>query len=179
MARAPHALLCCSLQVNSDVRHPSTHSMGIAKHHDKLGEPSLALAGFQLWVHGRQFPHAEEPYDQDWLNVTAHCGEKGASVWVNGALLQSWHFAQFSAECLRLRESLTGHATLGAAEPELFATLEATDQHGHLEFTVEITPDHLAQEHTFRFSSLDQTYLINVIAECEAILESYPTVLGP
>ena len=152
--------------------------MGIARHHDKLGEPALALAGFQLWVHGRQFPDADEPYDRDWLNVTAHCGEKGASVWVSGALLQSWHIVQFAAGCVQLRDRLAGEATLGAAEPELFARLAATDRHGHLELTVEITPDHLAQEHTFRFSNLDQSYLLNVHAECEAILASYPSGLG-
>ena len=152
--------------------------MSISKHQEKLGEPALTLAGFQLWVHGRQSPDAVEPYDRDWLNVTAHCGEKGASVWVHGALLQSWHVDQFAAACARLRASLAGSAQLGAAEPELFARIEAADRLGHLEFVVEITPDHLAQEHTFRFNQLDQTHLINVIAQCEAILESYPTVLG-
>ena len=152
--------------------------MGIAKYHEKLGEPALALAGFQLWVHGRQFPDASEPYDHDWLNVTAHCGEKGASIWVHGALLQSWHISQFADACVQLRQSLAGKAQLGAAEPELFAKLEAVDRLGHLEFTVEITPDHLSQEHTFRFGDLDQTYLIDVVAQCNTILESYPTVLG-
>jgi len=142
--------------------------MAKADYREKLGEPALAIARFQLWVHGRQFPDAEEPYDQDWLNVTAHCGEKGASVWVSGALLQSWHIARFAEECERLRQTLTGSASLGAAEPELFAKLVASDRHGHLEFSVEITPDHLAQEHSFRFETLDQTYLVDVVAACEA-----------
>lgn len=79
---------------------------------------------------------------------------------------------------MELRQSLAGTAHLGAAEPELFAKFDAVDRLGHLEFTVEITPDHLSQEHTFRFDGLDQTYLIDVVAQCKAILDSYPTVLG-
>ena len=151
--------------------------MGIAKSREKLGRPDLAMAGFQLWVHGRQFPDASDPSDQDWLNVTAHCGEKGASVWVSGALLQSWHFACFAKECAILRDTLAGEARLGAAEPELVVKWVATDRYGHMEFIVEITPDHLAQEHSFRFGGMDQTHVFSVMAECEEILESYPTVL--
>lgn len=79
---------------------------------------------------------------------------------------------------MELRQSLAGTAHLGAAEPELLAKFDAVDRLGHLEFTVEITPDHLSQEHTFRFDGLDQTYLIDVVAQCKAILDSYPTVLG-
>lgn len=152
--------------------------MEIARHHETLGEPALALAGLQLWVHGRLFPDAIEPYDADWLNISAHCGENGASVWVRGALLQSWHFRQFADSCKQLRQSLSGAAQLGAAEPGLFVTLESTDRVGHLELTVEITPDHLTQKHMFRFGDLDQSYLLNLVAQCDAILTSYPTVLG-
>ena len=147
------------------------------RHHEKLGEPALAIAGFQLWVHGRQFPDASEAHDRDWLNVTAHCGAKGASVWVSGALLQSWHISKFAAGCRVMYEKLSGEATLGGLEPELLLNLRASDRHGHLELTVEITPDHLNQEHTFRFEGLDQTHLFGIFTECETILESYPTVL--
>lgn len=153
--------------------------MGTAKYQDRLGAPALELAGFQLWVHGRQFPDATEPYDHDWLNITAHCGEKGASVWISGALIQSWHFARFAEECAALQETLSGSASLGAAEPELFAKLVATDSYGHLEFVVEITPDQLAQEHTFRFSGLDQSYLPHLVSACETILATFPTGLAP
>ena len=104
------SLLLDSPAAELGVRHPTGITMGLAKHHEKLGEPALALAGFQLWVHGRQFPDATEPYDRDWLNVTAHCGEKDASVWVHGALLQSWHISQFADACLQLRQSLAGTA---------------------------------------------------------------------
>jgi hypothetical protein len=54
---------------------------------EDLGEPALKVAGFQLWIHGRQFPDSTDYYDGNWLRVTAHCGSSGASVWVQGAML--------------------------------------------------------------------------------------------
>lgn len=47
---------------------------------EDFGEPSLSIAGFQLWVHGRQFPEATDFYDGNWLRVTAHCKASAASV---------------------------------------------------------------------------------------------------
>ena len=45
-----------------------------------LGEPALRIAGFQLWVHGYQFPDSNDYWDGNWLRVTVHCGAAGASV---------------------------------------------------------------------------------------------------
>ena len=46
----------------------------------RLGKPDLRVAGFQLWVHGREFPDAQDEWDGNWLRLTAHCGEAaGAS----------------------------------------------------------------------------------------------------
>jgi hypothetical protein len=59
----------------------------MTKDFDNLGEPDLKLAGFQLWVHSRQFPQEEDYWDGNWVNVTAHCAGKGASVWVRGAII--------------------------------------------------------------------------------------------
>jgi hypothetical protein len=53
---------------------------------EHLGPPSVRLAAFHLWVHGRQFPDAQDKWDGNWLNVT-HCGHAGASVWATGAIL--------------------------------------------------------------------------------------------
>ena len=33
-----------------------------------------------FWVHGWQFPEAQDLWDGNWLNVTAHCGQSGASA---------------------------------------------------------------------------------------------------
>ena len=51
---------------------------------DQLGAPAIRLAGFQLWVHGRQFPDSQDCWDGNWLNVTAHCDAAKGSVWALG-----------------------------------------------------------------------------------------------
>lgn len=53
-----------------------------------LGEPDLKVAGFHLWVHGRQLPEVDDCYDGNCLRVTACRGASGASVWAQGA--SSW-----------------------------------------------------------------------------------------
>jgi hypothetical protein len=135
---------------------------------EELGTPDLKIAGLQIWIHGRPYPNSKEPYESDWLKLTAYCNEHSSSVWVTGVFLSSWSFAQFSHECKELQKTLKGTAKLGAIEPELYARFEAKDSLGHIEFVVNITPDHITQKH-------DQSYLSNIISDCKAILENYPT----
>jgi hypothetical protein len=61
--------------------------MGLAYFEDSLGPPALQVVGFQLWIHGRQFPDAQDCWDGNWLRVTAHCGANGATVWASGAIV--------------------------------------------------------------------------------------------
>jgi hypothetical protein len=148
--------------------------MGLHHQTEKLGAPSLSLSGLQVWVHGRQFPNSDEPYDRDWLNVTVHCGATGSSVWVGGAILGSWSFDRFARECDTLYSSFEGIAVLGSDEPDLRVTV-SIDRTGHVNMVVDITPDIISQQHRFHFSDLDQTYLPPVISQCRSILEAYPT----
>ena len=138
-----------------------------------LGEPDLKLAAFQLWVHGREFPEAEDYYDGNWLRVTAHCGASGASVWAQGAILMVTDIARFSEGCAALLNGDSTSATLDPLEPELNLSLQAADQLGHVRAMVEITPDHLAQAHRFEFE-IDQSYLPDIIRQCSAIVQEYP-----
>jgi hypothetical protein len=39
--------------------------------YEALGDPSLDLFGLKLWIHGRQFPNANDFWDGNWLRVTA------------------------------------------------------------------------------------------------------------
>ena len=55
--------------------------MGIEKYAEKLDVPDIKLAGLQIWIHSRQFPDTDDFWDGNWLNITAHCGADGASVW--------------------------------------------------------------------------------------------------
>jgi hypothetical protein len=137
-----------------------------------LGSPDLKLAGFQVWVHGYEFPDAEDAWDGNWLRATAHCGASGASVEVRGAFLDTVAVARFRAGMAAMYGTLDGAAALGTDEPTLDVRLTAT-VHGHIHMHVEITPDHLHQAHSFDFE-IDQSYLPRAITQCDALLQRYP-----
>jgi len=138
-----------------------------------FGEPDLKVAGFQLWVHGRQFPESEDYYDGNWLRVTAHCGASGASVWSQGAILMVTDIAGFGDESAAMHKGDSKSAAMYPLEPELKVSLEAADCVGHVRVLVEVTPDHLAQSHRFEFE-IDQSYLPDIIQQCSAIVQEYP-----
>lgn len=138
-----------------------------------LGEPDLVVAGFQLWVHGREFPESEDYYDGNWLRVTAHCGAPGASVWAQGAILMVTDIAGFGDKCAALLNGDIESAALNPLEPNVKVLLESVDRLGHVRAYVEITSDHLTQIHRFEFE-VDQSYLPGVIRKCSAIVHQYP-----
>jgi len=140
---------------------------------EAYGRPTVELSEFRLWVHGRQYPEMMDCWDGNWLRITAHIAQAGASVVVAGPLLDTVSFLRFARELRALYEQLEGTAVLESHEPELKVTLRARGQVGQIEAEVEITPDHLNQEHLFRFS-LDQTFLPPVIAQCERVLAEHP-----
>lgn len=138
-----------------------------------LGDPDLTVAGFQLWVHGRQFPEAEDYYDGNWLRVTAHCGASGASVWAQGAIVMVTDIYGFGDGCAAMHRGEMKAAALAPFEPELKVSLEVSDSVGHIRAQVEITPDHLLQSHRFEFE-VDQSYLPGIIRQCSEIVQEYP-----
>ncbi|HHI80590.1 MAG TPA: hypothetical protein ENK02_11485 [Planctomycetes bacterium] len=138
-----------------------------------LGKPDLKVAGFQLWVHGREFPQSADDYDGNWLRVTAHCGASGASVWAQGAILMVTDIAGFGNASVAMQKGNSKSAVLDPLEPELKVSLEVADGLGHVRVLVEITPDHLAQSHRFEFE-MDQSNLTAIIQQCLAIVQKYP-----
>lgn len=138
-----------------------------------FGEPSLALAGLSVWVHGRQFPEVEDYDDGNWLRVTVYCGASGSEVWTNGAILTTIDIAAFGEQCAAMFGGDTGVAELAPCEPELKVSLEVTDSIGHIRALVELTPDHLRQSHRFEFE-VDQSYLPSIIKQCAEIVREYP-----
>lgn len=140
---------------------------------DQLGAPAVRLAGFQLWVHGREFPDAEDCWNGNWLSVTAHCGSAGGSVWVTGTILDTVSIPRFHDSLLALPGALRGEAVLGSDEPNLLVRVNAADRTGHLRMRVELTPEHLTQGHWFA-CEIDQSYLPPVIAQCASLLEQFP-----
>ena len=144
--------------------------MGIDKYAEQLGTPDIKLNGLQIWIHRRQFPNATDYRDGNWLRITAHCGTHGADVWTTGSILHVPDIVRWLADLEQLNRSLSGDANLVPLEPELRVKLAAT-QLGHISMEVEITPDNVTQEHTFRFE-LDQSYLEPVIESCRKIVDA-------
>lgn len=140
---------------------------------DNLGEPALKVAGFQLWIHGRQYPEAADSGDGNWLQVTACCSASGASIWVDGSIVEVSDIANFGSQCATMLRGLSSSAVLDPVEPELKISLEVADRVGHIRAEVEITPDHLVQYHKMYFE-IDQSYLAGIIQQCSAIVREYP-----
>jgi hypothetical protein len=137
---------------------------------ERLGEPDLKLAGFQLWVHG---PETASPKtDEDWLNVTAHCGAHGASVWASGALVQRVDLAGWIGSVGLLHRELSGFVRLAPLEQNLSVTLEV-NRTGGIEMVVEVTPDPRNQRHRFQFD-IDQSYLPPFLTQGRKLLDRYP-----
>jgi hypothetical protein len=147
--------------------------MGLAQEANSLGPPAIKVVGFLLWIHGRQFPESQSYWDGNWLNVTAHCGGNGASVWASGAILMVSDLARWVEDCEALYQSGQGEARLQPLEPNLFVTLQSSDRLGHILMRVDITPDHMTQEHRMDFE-IDQSYLPSLMAQCRAVIEEYP-----
>lgn len=139
---------------------------------DTLGSPQISLAGLQVWVHGRQFPEANDFWDGNWINVTAHCGADRADVWVTGPIIHLSEIAAWADACEHLATTLRGTAQLACMEPGLSLAMTMQNR-GHISTVVQITPDHLNQKHTFEFE-IDQTYLHGLVLECRQVLETYP-----
>ena len=139
---------------------------------DSLGDPDIKLDDFQLWIHGRQYPNEQDYWDGNWLNVTAHCGSNGADVWTSGDILHVPDLARWLESLELMNQTLSGTADLVSLEPELSVELKMSTL-GQLHATIEITPDHMSQEHSFQFE-FDQSYLENLIASLRSLLAKYP-----
>jgi hypothetical protein len=140
---------------------------------EALGEPALEVAGFKLWVRGREFPDATDYWDGNWLRVTAHCGAAGAGVWVQGPLIMATDIRSFGEQCRRLLHGQASSATLDPIEPELCLTITSLHTPGRLQVRVTLTPDHLSQYHTMEFE-IDEDRLPGIIDQCARILHEYP-----
>jgi len=139
---------------------------------ENLGKPNIQICGLQIWVHSYQFPSANDDWDSDWLNVTVHCGKSGATVWVSGGIIRCSEIYSWCEECENIYKNLEGKAELSCIEPELEVIVKSLTP-GKYEMVVNITPDHLSQEHMFTFE-LDQSYLPELISSCKNTLQEFP-----
>ncbi len=140
---------------------------------ERLGTPDIQIAGLQIWIHGYEYTEADDEYDANWLRVSAHCGASGASVWLSGSILSTYDIKKLATESKKMYQNQIKELEVEPMEPGLRLIMKATDSCGHLELTVEITPDHLFQQHSFQFK-MDQSYLPPIEAQCSKILDRFP-----
>jgi hypothetical protein len=138
---------------------------------NRLGQPQISLAGFQIWIHGRERPDSDDYWDGNWLRVTAHCGGQGASVWATGSILHLPELAGWRDQTAQMHLTLAGTACLDCMEPSLSVELKMQNL-GQLVMTVRLTPEHLTQQHLFEFS-VDQSYLPAFLRQCNQVLDEY------
>lgn len=137
----------------------------------QLGPPSLEVGGLELWVHGREFPGAQDADDGNWLRVSAHCGAPGSSIWTGGAILSVSELVAWSSQCERVHRGELQRAVLRTSEPVLSAAIERIEGHGPLSLRVEISL--VRQKHSLEFE-LEPSELLKIVRQCSAILERYP-----
>ena len=135
-------------------------------------EPDLQLAGFSLWVIGRQFPDQSDYWDGNWLNVRVRVESTEALVEAHGPILHATELESFFQELQLLDNTLAGTASLKCREPNLDIAIVGNSR-GQATVAIRVTPDHMTQSHEFTFS-IDQTYFQPLIAKCKIILADYP-----
>jgi hypothetical protein len=142
---------------------------------EPFGEPDIQLAALKLWIHKRVSSSDPIDYwDGNWLNVTAICESTGAVVRLSGNFIHLPELSAWMRDAERMHRTLKGRAALDCMEPGLIVELVA-ESLGRIQMTVNISPDPVTQDHSFRFE-IDQSYLPALIEQCRAVLCTYPIV---
>ncbi len=139
---------------------------------ENLGRPDIKIAGLAIWIHGYQFPDSNDYYDGNWLRASAICSSAGSIVQITGSFICLQDIVHLMDTSEKLYSRLKGKAELPCIEPELHVLLEI-NKLGQIEMIVNITPDHLNQEHRFVFP-IDQSFLPDLISNCQSVLNEYP-----
>jgi hypothetical protein len=135
--------------------------------------PSIELGPFQVWVHRRQFPEAQDRWDGNWLHVTAQCAQAGAIVAASGPILDAGDLRRFRDQLAAVYRAVSGQAELTSAEPNIRVLVAPAAHGGHLRVRVELTPEPSAQGHWFEYV-LDQRHLPATIRQLDGVLALFP-----
>jgi hypothetical protein len=135
--------------------------------------PSIELGDFQLSVHRRQFPDAQDRWDGNWLCVTAQCAQAGAIVAAGGPILEAGDLQRFRDDLASMSAGRGREAVLRGAEPNLVVGVTALDGLGQWQVRVELTPDPPSQGHWFTFA-VDPSYAAEAVRQLDAVLALFP-----
>ena len=132
-------------------------------------QPDIEVGHLKIWVHNRQFPEVYDYWDGNWLNVTVRC----RTVEAHGAILTSPEIHGFAQSCSACLQGSAQVVELRCTEPNLDLSFRKSDNLGHFTGEVRITPDHMAERHTYMFD-IDQSFLPTIIRQCQDVLATYP-----
>jgi hypothetical protein len=135
--------------------------------------PAIELGDFQLTVHRRQFPDAQDRWDGNWLQVTAQCAQAGAIVAVGGPILETADLQRFRDQLVAVAAVPAGEAVLSGAEPNLVVRVAVVEGLGLARVRVELTPEPQAQGHWFAYT-IDPSYLAHAVRQLDAVLAVFP-----
>jgi hypothetical protein len=135
--------------------------------------PSIELGDFQLAVHRRQFPDAEDRWDGNWLCVTAQCAQAGAIVAAGGPILEAGDLQRFRDDLASMSAGRGREAVLRGAEPNLVVGVTALDGLGQWQVRVDLTPEPRSQGHWFVFA-VDPIYAAEAVRQLDAALALFP-----
>ena len=139
---------------------------------ETLGPPDIKIFGFQFWVHGREFPDAQDYCDGNWLRMTAYCDEE---AWVSGSYVTAGEMQGWLNTCINLLEKNEGTAGLKCLEPELDIHMTAKPEE-RVEMIVTIKHQPYDREHKCKYH-LKTSDLTKMIQDLKLITEKYP-ILG-
>ena len=137
-----------------------------------IGSADISILGLEIWIHGLQFPDATEYWDANWVLATARCSAENAWVITEGPFIHLSEIKNWLRDLVKLNKTLDGTANLACIEEYVYVEIK-TQKDEKMSLEVLITPDHMTQNHLFRFE-IDKSYLSGLISQCEKILQDYP-----
>ena len=138
-------------------------------------DPDITLGPLNVWVRDRPYADASDDRDASWLDIRAEVRVPGAVVSCEGPYLRTVELEDFLNQLDAANRALSGSALLETLEPNLKVEVVFRAL-GHAELKIDITPDHLSQNHRF-WDGTDQTYIQEAIRQIRTVLSEYP-VLG-
>ena len=130
-------------------------------------EPDFVIAGLSIWVDGPQ-TYADGQVDRQWLEIRAVAEATGSRIEIAGPFLRRTDFRHFQKSLMSIHRDLSGAAFLGSMEPALELSV-AGDGMGHVNVTLEITPNYTNQAHRLSWT-VDQTELVEPLKQLYALV---------
>jgi hypothetical protein len=135
-------------------------------------KPDIAFHGLSIWVLGRTFPDSDHSWDGNMLTVRLRMETHGSVVDVTERDVHISVVGRFVNDLAALNDTLRGTAKLNPLEPSFDLEFVGNGK-GHIDVTVDLTPNHMTERHKFMLS-IDQTYLGPILSRVRSILDRYP-----